>query len=111
MRGLHRSTIASRDGGDVCLASPLWFLFLLAGMMLALHANTVPPSLFPDGWALFPIQPQIDARRAMMLFGLCMLSFYLPKLLELICVPRNAGIAQAALRLARRLRSRTCCRC
>ncbi|MFQ8430370.1 glucans biosynthesis glucosyltransferase MdoH [Amaricoccus sp. W119] len=66
------------------LASPLWFLFLLTGMLLALHANLVPPNYFPEGWSLFPTWPQIDARRAMMLFGLCMLVLFLPKLLGLI---------------------------
>ncbi|TPE50787.1 glucans biosynthesis glucosyltransferase MdoH [Amaricoccus solimangrovi] len=66
------------------LASPLWFLFLLTGMLLALHANLVPPNYFPEGWSLFPTWPQIDARRAMMLFGLCMLVLFLPKLLGLV---------------------------
>ena len=66
------------------LASPLWFLFLLTGMLLALHANLVPPNYFPEGWSLFPTWPQIDARRAMMLFGLCMLVLFTPKLLGLI---------------------------
>lgn len=66
------------------LSSPLWFLFLLTGMLLALHANLVPPNYFPDGWTLFPTWPQIDARRAMLLFGLCMLVLYLPKLLGFI---------------------------
>ncbi len=66
------------------LASPLWFLFLLTGMLLALHANLVPPNYFPEGWSLFPTWPQIDARRAMMLFGLCMLVLFTPKLLGFI---------------------------
>ena len=53
-------------------------------MLLALHASLVPPNYFPEGWALFPTWPQIDAQRAMMLFGLCMLVLYLPKLLGFI---------------------------
>lgn len=63
------------------LASPLWLLFLLAGMVLALHAALVPPDFFPDRFSLFPDWPRIDPERAMMLFGLCMLVLYLPKLL------------------------------
>ena len=51
-------------GAMAYLASPLWLLFLLAGMLLALYASLVPPNYFPDGWALFPTWPQIDAQRA-----------------------------------------------
>ncbi|HRO09884.1 glucans biosynthesis glucosyltransferase MdoH [Amaricoccus sp.] len=63
------------------LASPLWLLFLLAGMSLALHAYLVPPDYFLDQWSLFPDWPRIDPERAMLLFGICMLVLYLPKLL------------------------------
>jgi membrane glycosyltransferase len=83
--GLHPlSRLHLAMGAMSYLASPLWLLFLLTGMLLALHANLVPPNYFPEGWSLFPTWPQIDARRAMMLFGLCMLVLYLPKLLGLI---------------------------
>lgn len=63
------------------LASPLWLLFLLAGMSLALHAALVPPDFFPDRFSLFPDWPRIDPERAMALFGLCMLVLFLPKIL------------------------------
>ena len=63
------------------LASPLWLLFLLAGMSLALHAYLVPPDYFLDRWSLFPDWPRIDPERAMVLFGLCMLVLFAPKLL------------------------------
>lgn len=63
------------------LASPLWLLFLLAGMSLALHAALVPPDYFLDRFSLFPDWPRIDPERAMALFGLCMLVLYLPKIL------------------------------
>ncbi len=80
--GLHPiSRLHLAMGAMSYLASPLWMLFLLAGMLLALHASLVPPNYFPDGWSLFPVWPQIDAHRAMMLFGLCMLVLYTPKLL------------------------------
>jgi membrane glycosyltransferase len=62
------------------LASPLWLLFLLAGMSLALHAYLVPPDYFLDRWSLFPDWPRIDPERAMTLFGLCMLVLYAPKI-------------------------------
>ena len=63
------------------LASPLWLLFLLSGMSLALHAYLVPPDYFLDRWSLFPDWPRIDPERAMALFGICMLVLYAPKLL------------------------------
>ncbi len=63
------------------LASPLWLLFLLSGMALALHAYLVPPDYFLDHWSLFPDWPRIDPERAMALFGICMLVLFAPKLL------------------------------
>lgn len=63
------------------LSSPLWLLFLLAGMVLALHAYLVPPDYFLDRFSLFPDWPRIDPERAMMLFGLCMLVLFAPKIL------------------------------
>ena len=63
------------------LASPLWLLFLLSGMALALHAYLVPPDYFLDRFSLFPDWPRIDPERAMALFGLCMLVLFAPKLL------------------------------
>ncbi len=62
------------------LASPLWLLFLLSGMSLALHAYLVPPDYFLDRWSLFPDWPRMDPERAMALFGICMLVLYAPKL-------------------------------
>ncbi len=62
------------------LSSPLWLLFLLSGMSLALHAYLVPPDYFLDHWSLFPDWPRIDPERAMALFGLCMLVLYAPKI-------------------------------
>ncbi len=76
-------------GAAAYLASPLWLLFLLVGMALALYADLVPPNYFPDGWALFPTWPQIDAQRAITLFGLCLLALYLPKLLGIAAFLRE----------------------
>ncbi len=83
--GLHPlSRLHMAMGAAAYLAAPLWLMFLLAGMSLALYANLVPPNYFPDGWALFPTWPQIDAQRAITLFGLCLLALYLPKLLGIV---------------------------
>lgn len=66
------------------LSSPLWLLFLLSGMSLALHAYLVPPDYFTNRWSLFPDWPRIDPERAMMLFGLCMLVLFGPKIVGTI---------------------------
>ena len=71
------------------LASPLWLLFLLSGMSLALHAYLVPPDYFLDRWSLFPDWPRIDPERAMALFGICMLVLYAPKLFGLAAFLRE----------------------
>lgn len=80
--GLHPlSRLHMAMGVMSYLASPLWLLFLLAGMSLALHAYLVPPDYFVNRWSLFPDWPRIDPVRAMALFGICMLVLYVPKLL------------------------------
>ena len=78
------------------LASPLWLLFLLAGMSLALHAYLVPPDYFLDRWSLFPDWPRIDPERAMALFGICMLVLYAPKLFGTAAFLREPRFARAA---------------
>ena len=79
------------------LASPLWLLFLLSGMSLALHAYLVPPDYFLDRWSLFPDWPRIDPERAMALFGICMLVLYAPKLFGTRRLPARARLARRAL--------------
>ncbi len=97
--GLHPlNRLHMATGALAYLASPLWLLFLLAGMGLALYANLVPPDYFPNGWALFPTWPQIDAQRAITLFGLCLLLLYAPKLLGLASFLRDPASRGQRLR-------------
>ena len=77
------------------LASPLWLLFLLSGMSLALHAYLVPPDYFLDRWSLFPDWPRIDPERAMALFGICMLVLYAPEALRHRRLPARAATRAA----------------
>ncbi len=51
------------------LTAPLWLLFLLTGILIALRARFVPPDYFPGGRSLFPHWPvrrsgarQVDVR-------------------------------------------------
>lgn len=71
------------------LSSPLWLLYLLTGMVLALYARFVPPNYFPDTWSLFPTWPQIDSERAISLFAICMAVLLLPKLIGLLAFLRG----------------------
>ena len=88
------------------LSSPLWLLFLLAGMSLALHAYLVPPDYFLDRWSLFPDWPRIDPERAMALFGLCMLVLFAPKLLGTAAFLGDRAARGLRLRAALRPRHR-----
>ena len=63
--------------------APLWLLFLLSGILIALQARFVPPDYFPAaGKALFPQWPVIDPVRAMWVFIGTMALLLVPKLRE-----------------------------
>jgi membrane glycosyltransferase len=63
------------------ITAPLWLLFLLSGILIALQARFVPPDYFPAGKSLFPQWPVIDPVRAMWVFIGTMGLLLLPKLL------------------------------
>ena len=46
------------------LTAPLWLLFILTGILIAVQARFVPPDYFPQGKSLFPQWPVIDPVRA-----------------------------------------------
>jgi membrane glycosyltransferase len=50
------------------LASPIWLLFIVLGILLALQAHFLRPEYFPKGFALFPTWPIFDPERALRLF-------------------------------------------
>ena len=68
------------------LTAPLWLLFLLTGILIALQARFVPPDYFPQGKSLFPLWPVIDPVRAMWMFVGTMGLLLAPKLLGAIVV-------------------------
>ncbi len=84
-RGLHP---ASRQhfatGIFAYLASPLWMLQLLVGMVLVVQASYVKPEYFPNEFTLVPAFPRFDAERSLELFGVTMAVLLTPKLLGLI---------------------------
>jgi membrane glycosyltransferase len=65
------------------LASPIWLMFLCAGLLLALQAHFIRPEYFTQEWQLFPTWPVIDYQRATQLFLATMAVLFAPKFLGL----------------------------
>jgi membrane glycosyltransferase len=86
-RGLHWvSRLHLLTGIGSYITSPLWLLFMLAGILIAVQARFVPPDYFPAGRTLFPVWPVIDPVRAMWMFVGTMGLLLVPKLLGAIAV-------------------------
>ena len=74
------------------LASPLWLMLLLAGLILATVARHVTPNYFPDTFSLFPSWPVFDPELALMLFTITFAVLYLPKVLALVLALRDSAL-------------------
>ena len=100
-RGLHWiSRLHLLTGIGSYITAPLWLLFLLSGIAIAVQARFVPPDYFPAGRSLFPRWPVIDPVRAMWMFVGTMAVLLLPKLLGAIAMSRtDRRGAGGALRL------------
>jgi membrane glycosyltransferase len=87
-RGLHMiSRMHLLTGIGSYITAPLWLLFLLSGVLIALQARFIPPDYFPStGKALFPQWPVIDPVRAMWVFIGTMALLLVPKLLGMLTV-------------------------
>jgi membrane glycosyltransferase len=86
-RGLHWvSRLHLLTGIGSYITAPLWLLFLLSGILIALQARFVPPDYFPAGKTLFPQWPVIDPVRAMWVFIATMALLLVPKLLGTLTV-------------------------
>jgi membrane glycosyltransferase len=85
--GLHWvSRLHLLTGIGSYITAPLWLLFLLSGILIALQARFVPPDYFPAGKTLFPQWPVIDPVRAMWVFIGTMALLLVPKLLGTLTV-------------------------
>ena len=83
-KGLHWvSRVHLVQGIMSYLASPLWLMLLVAGLVLATVARYAQPNYFPDSFSLFPVWPVFDPELALRLFGITFAVLYLPKLLAL----------------------------
>lgn len=63
------------------ITAPMWLIFLLIGMLIALQARFIPPDYFPKHPTLFPQWPMQDPVRAAYVFLGTMGLLILPKLL------------------------------
>jgi membrane glycosyltransferase len=84
-RGLHP---ASRQhfatGIFAYLASPLWMMQLIVGLVLVLQASYIRPEYFTNEFTILPAFPRFDAERSLELFALTMVILLLPKIFGLL---------------------------
>jgi membrane glycosyltransferase len=81
-RGLHPlSRLHLITGIAAYVTAPLWLVFLLIGILIALQAQFIRPEYFPGGFVLFPQWPAQDPVRAAWVFGGTMGLLLAPKLL------------------------------
>ena len=71
------------------LASPIWLLFIVLGILLALQAHFLRPAYFPKGFALFPTWPVFDPERALRLFVCTMVVLVAPKIFGYILLLKD----------------------
>jgi membrane glycosyltransferase len=71
------------------IASPLWALSLMVGVILAFQAKSAVPSYFDSQESLFPKWPVFDAETALGLFFATVFVVHLPKLLGAAWALRN----------------------
>src|ERR1700722_17163845 len=84
-RGLHWvSRLHLLTGIGSYLTAPLWFLFLVFGILISLQAKFVRPEYFPKGFSLFPKWPAQDPILAAWVFGGTMGLVIVPKLLAFV---------------------------
>ena len=92
-RGLHPvSRVHFLTGIMSYLSSPLWLLFLLAGLSMVLFREFIPPQYFGQTYSLFPNWPVFDKYGTIGLFVLLMAMLLVPKFLGLAAYLKgNAG--------------------
>jgi membrane glycosyltransferase len=66
------------------LASPLWMMQLIVGIVLVLQSHYIRPEYFTGDFSLFPAWPRFDYERALRLFELTIAILLAPKFLGLV---------------------------
>jgi membrane glycosyltransferase len=90
LRGLSRLHLLT--GIMSYVASPLWFIFIIVGILAALQARFELPVYFLPTETLFPVWPIIDAERAARLFAVTMAVLLVPKLFSLLLLMRDRAL-------------------
>ncbi len=86
-RGLHWvSRLHMLMGIGSYVTSPLWLVFLLAGIAISLQSRFVHPAYFGRRRSLFPLWPHVDPVLAEQVFLFTMAILLAPKLLGMIAV-------------------------
>ena len=86
-RGLYAiSRLHLLTGIGSYITAPLWLMFILTGILIAVQARFVQPDYFPQGKSLFPQWPVIDPVRAMWMFVGTMGLLLVPKLLGCVAI-------------------------
>jgi len=81
-RGLHLiSRLHFLTGIGAYLTAPLWFAFLVIGILISLQAHFIRPEYFSKGFTLFPVWPEEDPVRAAWVFAGTMGILVVPKFL------------------------------
>jgi membrane glycosyltransferase len=71
------------------LASPIWFMFIMLGILLALQAHFIRPEYFTEKVSLFPTWPVFDSERAIRLFLVTMTVLMAPKILGYVLLCKD----------------------
>lgn len=74
------------------MASPLWLLFLLVGIVLAYQGSHYQPDYFPNAYSLFPTWPRFDAQKAWTLLGFSAAVLLAPKVLAIVYALNNPAM-------------------
>ena len=86
-RGLHWiSRLHLCVGIGAYLTAPMWFAFLVLGLLISLQAAFVRPEYFPKGFSLFPAWPQQNPVLAAWVFAGTMGFLLLPKVLAYLAL-------------------------
>ncbi len=77
------------------LTAPMWFAFLILGLLISLQAAFVRPEYFPKGFSLFPAWPQQDSDLAKWVFAGTMGMLLAPKLMAYLTLVGNGAERRA----------------
>ncbi|HEX6004635.1 MAG TPA: glucans biosynthesis glucosyltransferase MdoH [Burkholderiales bacterium] len=100
MKGLHPAhRVVFMTGVMAYLSAPLWFASLAASTaLLAVHTLAVP-QYFVQPYQLFPVWPEWRPERAIALFSTTAVLLFLPKVLAVLLMVRDARRYGGPLRL------------